>query len=394
MSERRQPSYESEDDSFLNVKDDNGKSKREKKRKRRWYRSGWFVLFLAGVAVISFVAIAMSLFHSTKDHEGILKGRCVEYVVVANRNDSSMSWINTDDESVFTPEFIGFDSNYAWAPRDRDEVAITDFFGGGYGVFNTRTKRMTDFYSFSPCNGSMHLFGNTAIDQMWVPCRISRTIHAAWYTSGTEIAVMSEGSIPHEPHDVSVTDSAAYVTFNSSTTSYIIRYSTTTFTNTGQLILPFPNAHTLWDRENGNLYGTANGATSGAVYLLDMSGPVPAILQQISFPSSPVHGFVFNGKYLYVSDFNSSPAHIFKISILDFAVKKQWTLPISNIHNIELSGDSRKLFATRTASDAVSAFDIDDDGDLIPQSHRVVIPYIENPAGLYRTHRFCELVPN
>lgn len=378
---------------FLRAPDDNGKTKKTvAPQETNWYESGLLVGFLIVLGVGLVVVIILGLVHVFGDHHDAPETRCTEYVVVANRNDTSMSWINVDDESIFTPEFIGFDSNYVWAPRDRDEVAITDFFGGGYGVFNLRTKRMTDFYHYAPCNGSMHLFGNVEIDQMWIPCRLTGTIHAAWYTSGTEIAVMNEFSLTHEPHDVSVTNTAAYISFNSSTTSYISRYTTNTFVKTGDIVLPFPNAHTLWDEHNGNLYGTANGATSGSVYLFDMSVPVPAILAQIPFPTAPVHGFVFNRKYLYVADFNSSPAHIFKISIRTFAVVNQWTLPINNIHNIELSEDNRKLFATQTAGDSVTVFDLNKKGDIILQSYRVIIPYIENPAGLYRTQRFCEVV--
>jgi hypothetical protein len=352
--------------------------------------------FIASVAVLAaFVAITLAIIAITRRaHGDDGSDSCREYIVVANRNDTSITWIDTRTEEVFTPEIPGFDANYVWAPRDRDEVAVTHFNGGGFGVFNTRTKRMTNFLAFANCSGSMHLFGNTKTDQVWVPCRLSNTTVVAHYTSNAQTHVLSEAAaLPnHEPHDVSVTDTAAFVSFNGTANSYIVRYSTTTFQKTGQLQMPF-NSHTVWDRERNKIYATAQGSGVGYAYQIDPETSVPSILVQIPLAGSPAHGMAFDRRHLYVSDFGAAPAHLHKISLDNFVLERTWTLSVDMAHNLELSGDSRKLFMTRTARDDVVVFDLDRNGNLVVgsgSSFRTVYR-AENPAGLYRVHKMCAL---
>lgn len=358
-------------------------------RPRRGLSDGWKMFIVVGlvVAVVATIIGSIALEHSRnhKHREG-----CKEYIVVANREDNSVAWIDTKDESVFIPEIPGFDPNYVWAPRDRDEVVVSDFYGGGGGIFNTRTKRMTDSLAWASCNGSMHVFGNTVIDQMWFPCRLSKTIVVAHYTSAFQIQTLDEivALAAYEPHDVSIADSAAFVSFNGTTDSYIVRYSTTTFAKTGQLLMPF-NSHTLWDRARDKLYATAQGS-GGFIYQIDPNTAVPTIEAQISLGSSPVHGFVFNDRFLYVTDFGVTPAHLHKVLLHNFSLQKSWTLPVGTVHNLELSGDSRKLFMTRTAADDVVVFDLNEAGDLILPNYRTVYQ-AQNPAGLYRIHEMCAL---
>lgn len=322
------------------------------------------------------------------DRHPSTEDECREYIVVANREDNAISWIDTDTEETLTPELPGFVPNYIWAPRDRDEVVSTDYFQGAVGIFNTRTRRMTDYVSFDDCDGSMHLFGNVDIDQLWVPCKISKTIKVMRYSSTSEYPSFDESvDLPaYEPHDVSVADYAAFVTWHGAADSYIARYSTGSFAKTGQLLMP-NLTHTLYDKQNDWLYATAQGG-GGYIFRLDPTTATPTIETQISLGSSPAHGFIFNDNFLYVGDFGANPAHIHKVRLSDFTLLTSWTLPIGNLHNLELAADSRKLFITRTAEDDVVAFDLDSNGNLDLSSLRTIYE-AENPAGLYRLHRMC-----
>lgn len=325
-----------------------------------------------------------------------------ERIVVANPGDHTFSVINVQSENVRTIRLadgagVASEPMYVNPLSDRGEVWFGDRGAGNNRVIIADLGRLRGVgeVTFATATTPFHSFWNDEIGQVWVAC--DGNDYVVVIDSDT-LAVLSEFtdgvlSPSYKPHDVTVTPTAAFVTWISkgvATDSILARYSTSTYTKTGQTTLA-GDSHVWYSTTDSKLYVAAEG---GALYKIDPTTAVPSIEGTIS--STVGHGITGDSRFIYVASAPSNSSGVvyrIPISANSFAIDKTYaTTPTGNLHNLMLSSDSRKLFVTRTAVLDVVVFDVDEDGNVLVNGNSPRTLYTANsaagPMGLFRTEKY------
>ena len=288
------------------------------------------------------------------------------HMLVANRNAGTFSAINTANDSVTTyalpnPGLLPEPMYITHSPvndlvyiGDRANQRLVVYDAGDYGIHR----------GFVPVGaGIFHQWGDPRHNQLWVNNDIDDTISVVDMLTSSVIKTIA---IPADlssgkPHDVILDPNAdfAYVTILGVTgiNDYVLKYSTTTFTEVGRLAVG-KDPHVALSALDDIRYVPTQG--SDAVNVVDRTAF--AIVKVIDVPNP--HGAFVSGDAATFFTTNIADAGIdglFSIDTATFLVDSATDTPRSVPHNIRLTPDQTKLYLTHSgANTEVSIWDVTD----------------------------------
>ena len=301
--------------------------------------------------------LELESFDTNKSKQGPQKE---EIVVVANRGDGSISFIDAISDNVLeTLPIAGSQPMYVVYVQARDRIYVGDRAQNKIHVINPGTREVES--SIDVGSGVFHMWADGNGDQLWVNNDIDETTSVIDLYSNSVIETISVGA---KPHDVFVTEdgSRAYITVLNpgSDPDQVFMYSTSTFQKTGeQDVGRDPHLYHLSRKDK--LYVPCQ---SGEVYALD--GSDLSVINDNDYAGA--HGIfgTLNQNTIFVT--NLPGAEIYSINTIK---DKQIGDPVSTDpipHNLVVNKKASKLFVTHSGGTAntVSVFDIGPQKRLIP----------------------------
>ena len=302
-----------------------------------------------------------------------------EIVVVANRGDGSISFIDAISDHVQnTLTISGSEPMYVVYVSAHDRIYVGDRAQNKVHVINPATREVESAIEVG--NGVFHMWADGNGNQLWVNNDIDETTSVIDLNTNTVIETISIGA---KPHDVFVTEdgSRAYVsTLNpGDDPDQVFMFSTSTFQKTGeQDVGKDPHLYHLFRKDK--LYVPCQ---SGKIYALD--GSNLNIINENDYPGS--HGIygTQNENTIFVT--NISGAQIYSINTIKDVLRGTPAASDPIPHNLVVNKIASKLFVTHSGGTAntVSVFDIGPQEDL---SFKTSLTIGTNPFGLayYQRH--------
>ncbi|MEJ2595679.1 MAG: YncE family protein [bacterium] len=275
-----------------------------------------------------------------------------EMVVVANRGDGSISFIDAISENVLeTLSIDGSEPMYVVYVAATDRIYVGDRAQNQVHVIDPAAREVES--SIDVGNGVFHMWAGGNGEQLWVNNDVDQTTSVIDLNSNSVIATIAVGA---KPHDVFVTDdgSRAYITTlnEGDDPDQVFMYSTATFQKTGeQEVGKDPHLYHLFRKDK--LYVPCQ---SGNVFVLD--GTDLGVLDDDAYPGA--HGIygTHNQNNIFVT--NLPGGQIYAIDAIKDEVigTPAATNPIP--HNLVINKKTSKLFVTHSGGTAntVSVFNI------------------------------------
>ena len=275
-----------------------------------------------------------------------------EMVVVANRGDGSISFIDAISDQVETTLSIaGSQPMYVVYVPATDRIYVGDRAQNKVHVIDPAARGVES--SIDVGNGVFHMWAGGNGEQLWVNNDIDQTVSVIELNTHSVVATIAVGA---KPHDVFVTEdgSSAYITTlnPAEDPDQVFMYSTSTFQQTGmQDVGKDPHLYHLFRKDK--LYVPCQ---SGNVFVLD--GSDLSVLDDDAYPGA--HGIYGSHNQNNILVTNLPGGQIYSID----AVKDEMigtpadSDPIP--HNLVVNKKTSKLFVTHSggAANTVSVFDI------------------------------------
>ncbi|MDF1695475.1 MAG: T9SS type A sorting domain-containing protein, partial [Saprospiraceae bacterium] len=283
-------------------------------------------------------------------------------VVVANRASGTISVINSDTDKVISTHDMPNDGEpmYVVYNSANNTYLVGDYNGyvaafDAHDFSNTANVKVGD--------GVFHMWMSPDRNQLWVNNEIDRTISVINPTSLEDIATVELPSdlfdLGYKPHDVILmpNNSAAFVTLlGSQEQDYVIKYSTSTFEETGRVAVGL-DPHVSLTSNNDNLYVAAQGSSELNV----MKRSDLSLITKVEIPNAHGLGINESGTYLYIGNISEGGTNA--TYTLDLAtntlIGDPVDAPFSAPHNYAVKGDD-KLYITHSgnANNQVSIYDL------------------------------------
>lgn len=302
-----------------------------------------------------------------------------EIVVVANRGDGSISFIDAlSDHVQNTLSIAGSEPMYVVYVSAHDRIYVGDRAQNKVHVINPATREVESEIEVG--NGVFHMWADENGSQLWVNNDIDETTSVIDLHTNTVIATINVGA---KPHDVFVTEdgSRAYIsTLNpGDDPDQVFMYSTSTFQKTGeQDVGKDPHLYHLFRKDK--LYVPCQ---SGKVFALD--GSNLDVLSDNDYPGA--HGIygTLNENTIFVT--NISGAQIYSINTIKDVLRAAPAASDPVPHNLVVNKTASKVFVTHSGATAnmLSVFDIGPREDL---TFKTSLTIGTNPFGLayYQRH--------
>jgi len=296
---------------------------------------------------LGLVIIGIS-FTSCKDDDDDLPGVKVneEFVVVANRGSSSISFIDVNTgKLVKTLEIPGSEPMYVVYVSAKDRLYVGDRAQNRIHIVDPKNK-VVDGAIFAG-NGVFHMWADALGQQLWVNNDIDNTISVIDLANNIVVQTIS---VDAKPHDVFVNRSGtiAYVSVfsgNSFTNDSIYHYSTNTFAKLGSKAVG-KDPH-MFHLENSNKLFVA--CQSGELYTLDGND-----LNELSMISlTGAHGIYSSPDQNYVYVTNITGNEIYTINASNSTLQGSWENAIADApHNIVLNSAGNRMYVTHSGPDS------------------------------------------
>ncbi len=275
-----------------------------------------------------------------------------EMVVVANRGDGSISFIDVlSDQVESTLPIAGSQPMYVVYVAATDRIYVGDRAQNKVHVIDPANREVES--SIDVGNGVFHMWAGGNGEQLWVNNDVDQTTSVIDLNTHSVIETISVGA---KPHDVFVTDdgSRAYIsTLNpGDDPDQVFMYSTSTFEKTGeQEVGKDPHLYHLFRKDK--LYVPCQ---SGNVFVLD--GSDLSVLDDDEYPGA--HGIygTHNQNNIFVT--NLPGGQIYSIDAIKDEMIGTPAASDPIPHNLVVNKKTSRLFVTHSGATAntVSVFDI------------------------------------
>lgn len=319
------------------------------------------MLTVAGFAVAGLPAMAESAGHVERAQRG--------KVVVANRNDGTISVIDTHTDDVILTELLPDGSNTPEPMYVYYDLSNRRFFVGDRA--NDRVvaydARSLEVVGTTPVGaGVFHMWGNPGTGQLWVNGDIDNTTTivdmnslAVLGVADTPADLVADGGFPHDVI-VGAGGDLAYVSVLGlpGDNDYVVQYDTATFEEVGRAAVGKDPHLSLAARnpQDPHLYVPCQGTAEVIVldrFTLDTLASIPV-------PGAHGAGIASNGKYFYTTNISGGGGEALwaidtaTLSVVDDPVDAPYDTP----HNIALTRNNRKFYITHSGStnDKVSIY--------------------------------------
>lgn len=296
-----------------------------------------------------------------------------EKIVVANRNNQSISFIDAISNNVIkTLAIPDSEPMYVVYVPKKDKIYVGDRAQKKIHVINPQSQEIEE--SISAGNGIFHMWADGQGNELWVTNDIDNTISVINLTSNT---VTNTINIDTKPHDVFVTKdgTTAFVSVltNDPASDKIYKYSTSTYLKTGEVnVGKEPHIYHL---ANNNLYIPCQ---SGELYTFDTT-----TLDLISKKNyAGAHGIFASPDQNIIFMSNIAGQQIYSINATTTDPANN---PIASSnetpHNIVINANGNKMFVTHSGATAniISVYDVNKSGAI---SFSTTITAGSNPFGL------------
>lgn len=283
-----------------------------------------------------------------------------EIVAIANRNSSSLSFINVEtDEVSSTLSIANAEPMYLVYVPSNDKLYVGDRANNKVHQIDPATRKVEQ--SIDVGQGVFHMWAGGDGKQLWVNNDVDFTTSVIDLSDNTIAATINIGV---KPHDVFVTKDgrSAYVSVFSGVETVpdsIFMYSTANFSKTGSVAVG-KDPHLFHSNGTNDLFVPCQ---SGQVYVLD--GNNLAIKANQSFEGA--HGIFQspNEKFVFVADITGEQLYTINsttYSGIGDAVSSLGAKP----HNLAVIESGKKLYVTHSGATAntVSTYTISDNGIL------------------------------
>ena len=325
----------------------------------------------------------ISVFRSQPDGGNIYtdNNASINRVVIANRASSSISVIDSDQNTVLSTHAMPDDGEpmYAVYNSSNRTVLVGDY-NGKVVAFDAVTFDATGQADAGA--GVFHMWISPDNQQLWVNNELDRNISVINPNTLQTIATVDLPTdlydAGYKPHDVIVMpdNSAAFVTLiGSNGEDYVLKYDAATFEETARATVG-ADPHVSLTSANDKLYVASQ--VSSEVKVLNRSD-----LSEVTTVNIPnAHGLGMNtdGTYLYVGNISEGGANA--TYTLDLSnntlVGAPVDAPFSVPHNYAVSNNNDQLFLTHSGpNDQVSVYDLSPTPSLV-----TTITVENNPFGL------------
>ncbi|KMQ65548.1 hypothetical protein ACM46_06595 [Chryseobacterium angstadtii] len=316
-----------------------------------------------------------SIYSCSNDNESNMSDtskKIEEKVVIANRNAGSLSFIDANT-NVITKTLSIPNSNpmyVVYVPKT-DRIYAGDRGGKKIHVIHPKTQEVES--SINVGDGVFHMWADGQGKELWVMNDIDNTISVINLSTNS---VTKTINVDLKPHDVFLTQdgSTAYVSVftDSPTSDKIYKYSTSTYTKTGEASVG-KDPHLF--HANNRLFVACQ---SGKLYTLDSN-----TLNSISEKDyTGAHGIYPSPDYskLFVSNITGGQLYSITSSTGD-PISGPTTSPTATPHNIVINDKGSKMFVTHSgaAANTVSIYDINPLGGI---TYSTSVTAGTNPFGL------------
>lgn len=289
-----------------------------------------------------------------------MSGMIFNRAVIANRASGTISVINTNDNTIEGTYDMPNNGEpmYVVYNQSNNTVLVGDY-NGSVAAFDGET--FAPVGSATAGAGVFHMWLSPDNQQLWVNNELDKTISVI---NPNDLSTITTFPIPsdllvvgYKPHDVIVSpdNSAAFVTMLGGAGGYVIKYSTTTFTETARAFVG-DDPHVSLTGANDKLYVASQGSDELAV--LNRSD-----LSEVTVLNVPnAHGLGMNkaGTYLYVGNIaEGGTAATYTIDLAtNTIVGNPVDAPFAAPHNYSVTGNDTQLFLTHSggANDKVSIY--------------------------------------
>lgn len=277
-----------------------------------------------------------------------------ETVVVANRGAGSISFINTQTNSVInTLSISGSEPMYVVYVPKQDRIYIGDRANHKVHIVNPHSKQVEGAVSVG--NGVFHMWADGLGKQLWVNNDMDNTISVIDLQTRTVVTTINVGM---KPHDVFLTSdgSKAYVSvFNNDTSmpDKIFMYNTSNFMKTGEVSVG-KDPHLFHLPSSNKLIVPCQ---SGEVYQLN--GNDLSVLNSQSFTGA--HGIFASPDQQNVYVTNITGGQLYSIETSNNMLQGSVINTLSGTpHNIVINKEGTKAFITHSGASAstVSTYSI------------------------------------
>ncbi|QYS91052.1 YncE family protein [Flavobacterium covae] len=297
-----------------------------------------------------------------------------ETVVVANRNSSSVSFLNANTNAVTnTLKIANSEPMYLVFVPSKDKLYVGDRKNKQVHIINPSTQKLES--SINVGNGVFHMWADGLGKQLWVNNDIDNTISVIDLNTNS---VSKTINVDMKPHDVFLTKDGtkAYISvFNSDQQmpDKVYLYSTSNYEKLKEVNVG-KDPHLFHLSNNNRLIVPCQ---SGEIY--NINGENLQIISQKSYPGA--HGLYPNPNLENIFVTNIMGGQMYSIKTNDLVQNYD---PISTSkpvpHNLVLNKDGNKIFATHSGSNSttVSVYKINQNKLVYEQD----ITVENNPFGL------------
>ncbi|CAA0107216.1 Uncharacterised protein [BD1-7 clade bacterium] len=297
-------------------------------------------------------------------------------IAVANRADNTITLVDVAAEREMHIELEpGSEPMYAQNPYYSNEIWIGD--RGHSRVLVYDALRLRRIAEIPTGEGVFHMWNHGTLRQMWVVNDVDKTLTVISLDTKevlTTVAMPTDLVGAYKPHDITVTATSAIVSLigPANEQSWLVEFSGSTFQEIDRLQVPGDPHLMYWGFADSDLYVASQAA--GKVLKIDPD--TLTVEAELSIPGA--HGIWANEQeeHLYVGNITSADgsAALYTIDLDTFEIVpgSPVSAALPHPHNLMVSMDDDKLFATHSnaGSEYTTIYDIDENG--LPSNGRVV----------------------
>jgi DNA-binding beta-propeller fold protein YncE len=296
-------------------------------------------------------------------------------VVVADRGSGTISVISTKTDELIGTYALPSGDNfpepmYVYATPFQRRVFVGDRANDRVVAFDAKTFEVVG--TAATGRGVFHMWGSTALGELWVNCDIDNTTTVIDMRTLETVATVPTPAdllaMGGKPHDVIVSPDGffAYVTLIgvAGDSDYVVQFDARTFEETGRAAVG-NDPHVSLTPGNRYLYVPTQG--DDAVQVLDRYSLEP--VKEIDVPGAHGAGMRVNGRYFYTTNLPGGGMDALwvvdtkKNGVAGEPVDAPYGVP----HNIALTPNGRKLYVTHSGpNDKVTIYHTRG-GDPVPE---------------------------
>lgn len=297
-------------------------------------------------------------------------------IAVANRGGNSITLIDSASEHTLNIELEpSSEPMYLQNPLNSNEIWIGD--RGHSRVLVYDSLHLRRIAEIPTGNGVFHMWSHGLLRQLWVANDIDKTMTVISLDTKRVLATVplpADLLSSFKPHDVTVTPTSAIVSLIGprGSDTWLVEFSGTTFQEIDRLQVP-GDPHLM---HTGSVDSDLYVASEAGGKVLKVNPDTLTIEAELSIPGA--HGIWTNEqeKYLYVTNItsNDGQASLYTIDINEFRIIEGSPVAaaLPHPHNLMLSMDGSKLFATHSnmGSRFTTIYDVNNNG--LPTNGRIV----------------------